>query len=508
MRLEGIFAAHARRQPQAEALVCGPVRVTYGELHRQVRHAACALHALGVGPGDRVLLHLPNGIEFVQLAYAAFSVGATVVPANTRLAPPEVAHIVADSQPVLAACHESGRAALAALPVSARRVVVGAPQAGEIAIGELLDAPLSDLPDVPVEFDDCLILYTSGTTGRAKGAVNTHANMVTQGIHIHGREWGVRAGDRVLVTTPIAHRAGVARMINSLGFGGTLVIMDRFDPLAALALIRSERITTAGLVPTVIRMMLPHIREDPGAFASLRTVIVSTEAFPVTLKQEVMALLPNAQFHALFGSSECLVTNLGHAEQFTHAASVGRPIPGVEVRLADAQGRDVPRGEAGELLVRDGRPGSGATMRCYFNLPAETAAALKDGWFHTGDMAREDEGGYLYIVDRKKDMVLTGGYNVYSKEVEEVLRTHPAVADVAVIGVPDAVYGEAVAAFIEARAGADAAGLDAGAMAEHCRERMAGYKKPKHVWVLPALPRNSTGKVLKNELRKQAISLI
>jgi acyl-CoA synthetase (AMP-forming)/AMP-acid ligase II len=303
-------------------------------------------------------------------------------------------------------------------------------------------------------------------------------------------------GDR-----PLAHRAGVSRLFNALGLGGTLVILDKFDPARAIETIERERVTVTGLVPTAIRMLLPELRKTPARCATLRRIIVSTEAFPVPLKQALLALLPGAEIHSVFGSTEALVTNLSHAEQFTHPASVGRPIPGVAVRLVDDDGRDVPEGEVGELAVRSGPPGRFATLRAYFNRPEETASAIRDGWFHTGDLARRDAEGYLYIVDRKKDMVVSGGFNVYSKEVEAVLAAHPSVAEAAVIGVPDEVYGEAVAAFVEP---SGAGRPDAQALIDHCRGRLAGYKKPKHVFFVDALPRNSTGKVLKHELRALA----
>ena len=260
-----------------------------------------------------------------------------------------------------------------------------------------------------------------------------------------------------------------------------------------------ERITVTGLVPTVIRMLLPFVRKDASRCATLRKIIVSTEAFPVELKREVLELLPQAEIHSLFGSTEALVTNLGHAEQFSHPASVGRPLPGVEVRIVDDAGGDVPQGEVGELLVRSGTPGRWATIRGYYNRPDATAEAIRNGWIHTGDMARMDTDAYLYIVDRKKDMVLSGGYNIYSKEVEAAIMGVPGVHDVAVVGVPDAVYGEAVAAFVETHPGQSVA---AEIIIEHCRETIASYKKPRYVRFVNALPRNSTGKVLKYELRQ------
>jgi long-chain acyl-CoA synthetase len=503
MRLETLLAGHALRRPDHPAVVCGATRLDYATLAESVRGLACGLRSLGVSPGDRVLVYLPNGIEFVQALYAVFSIGAIAVPANIRLTAHELEHFFTDAGPAAAIHHVSGRDAVRPgmrLAAGCRAVCVGGAEAGETAFDALAASPAEALPEPPLEPDDCLILYTSGTTGAPKGAVLTHANMIVQNLLMHGTEWGIGRDDRFLVLTSLAHRAGVSRLFNALGLGGTLVILERFDPLRTIETIERERITVTGLVPTAIRMLLPELRKAPARCASLRRIIVATEAFPVPLKQELLALLPHAEIHSVFGSTEALVTNLGHAEQFTHPASVGRPIPGVEVRLVDDDGRDVPEGEVGELAVRSGPPGRFATLRAYYNRPEETAAAIRDGWFHTSDLARRDAEGYLYIVDRKKDMVVSGGFNVYSKEVEAALATHPAVAEAAVIGVPDEVYGEAVAAFVEPSGRAPTVE----ALIEHCRARLAGYKKPKHVFFVDALPRNSTGKVLKNELRALA----
>ena len=388
---------------------------------------------------ERVPIQLPNGIEFVIEAYAAWASGAVVVPVNTRLAPPEAQFILEDLR-----------------------------------------------ADVPSEADDCLILYTSGTTGRPKGAVNTHANVLVQNVEQHVAAWGIHQDDRFLVTTPLAHRAGVGRLVNALGLGATLVIMQRFDAEEALALIERERITVAGLPPTVIRMLLPAVRANPQRCAGLRRVIVSTEAFPVHLMREVATLLPQTQFYAVYGMSEAAVSCASLEEQLARPGTVGRPLPGVEVKISGEH----------ELLVR----GRHAVMRGYFNRPQANAEAFRDGWFHTGDLARMDGEGYLYVMDRAKDMVITGGYNVYSKEVEQVLMQHPEIAEAAVVGVPDPLYGEAVAAFVLLQPGAQ---LSAAQVVEHCRVRLAGYKKPRHVIFVQALPRNSLGKVLKSELRRR-----
>jgi long-chain acyl-CoA synthetase len=504
MRLETLLAGHALRRPGHVALVCGDDRLTYAELDDAVRRAARGLVTLGVRPGDRVMVVLPNSAAFVVAVYAVFSVGAIAVTVNHRLTPREIAHMFADARPAAAIYGPATRGLVTPVLDGAGpcvRIVTGDALTGEHAFGALGEGSDAPLPALAAGADDALIMYTSGTTGAPKGALITHANMIVQNVFLHALEWRISADDRFLAITPLAHRAGCARLFNALGLGGTLVAMEKFDAAAAVDLIERERITVAGLVPTVIRMMLPLLEADPARCASLRRIIVSTEAFPVPLKRRVLEVLPHAEFHSLFGSTEVLVTNLDHAGQFSHPASVGRPIPGVEVRLVDDAGRDVPVGEVGELLVRSGEPGRWATFRGYFNRPEATADTIRDGWVHTGDMARADDEGFLYIVDRKKDMVLTGGYNVYSREVEQVLLTHPAVADVAVIGVPDPVFGEAVAAYVECRPGTT---VTAEALIEHARAQLAGYKKPKQVVFVPALPRNSTGKVLKTELRAAA----
>lgn len=501
MRLETLLAGHALRRPGHPAIVCADARISYAELHDRVRRAAVGLQDLGVRAGERVIIVLPNGPEFVVALYAAFTLGAIAVPMNARLAPEEIEHILTDAQPqalIYAATERVKLPAPSALGSGLARIVVGAPQSAEVPFERLQTSSLRELPALHAEHDDALIMYTSGTTGKPKGAIVTHANMIVQNVFLHALEWGLDRDDRFLAINPLAHRAGSARVFNALGLGATLVIMEKFDPVQALALIERERITVTGLAPTVIRMMLPHLRERASSCASLRRVIVSTEAFPLELKREVLALLPQAQIHSLFGSTEVLATNLSHAEQFSRPESVGRPLPGVEVKLVDDAGNPVPSGGVGELLVRSGAPGRWATMRGYWNRPEETAATIRDGWVYTGDLARADAEGYLYIVDRKKDMVLSGGYNIYSKEVEQVLVAHPDVEDAAVIGVPDPIFGEAVAAFVKVKRGAVPSPA---ALIEHCRERLASYKKPKHVFVVEALPRNATGKVLKNELR-------
>ena len=448
MRLEQLLFSHAERTPERIAVVAGERKISYGELARSVRAIANGLKR-SVRPGDRVAIHLPNGIEFVQLFYATLAAGASVVPINTRLAPPEIEHILKDAKPAL-------------LLDAVKQFQSGKAEAAE-----------------PQSNEECVILYTSGTTGKPKGAINTHANVIVQNVYQHAIAWGIGSGDVFLATTPLAHRAGIARLANALGLGGTLVAMAKFDAAAALEAIARERVSVAGLPPTVLRMMLPEIRREPKRCAALRTVIVSAEAFPMSLLHAMNEVVPEVEFHAVYGMSEAAISSASQAEMLERPGTAGRPFPGIEVAL-----------DEDELLVR----GEFAVMKGYLGEPE----VPRGGWFRTGDLARRDGDGYLYVVDRKKDMVVSGGYKVYSKELEQVLMQHPGIEDAAVVGVPDATYGEAVVAVIQPRAGQKLLAED---VVEHCRARLAGYKKPRRVVFVDALPKNSVGKVVKRELR-------
>lgn len=508
MRLDTILRAQARRFPDKTALICESERISYRDLDRRIQSVANGLKAQGVGPGDRIVLFLPNGVEIVELFYAAFALGAIVVPVTTRLTARELQHICADSQPRAIVFEGSGEAIAEVLSDNpdAVRIAIGADGNGAVAYADLRTADPAPLPSLPVTSDDAVIMYTSGTTGKPKGAIITHSNVVTQHCFVNAVEWRISSDDRYLVTTPLAHRTGFARLANALTLGGVLVIMTRFDPREAVETIAREAITVAGMVPTVCRMLLPEIKVDPSRCASLRRIVVTGEAFPVDLKRQFLALLPDVRLVSFFAMTEVGgVTSLSHEEQFDHATSIGRPTPGVEVRIVDETGCDVAIGEPGELLVRVGEPGRYSVMRGYYNRPEDTAKAITDGWIHTGDVAKADDDGYLYIVDRKKDMVLSGGFNIYTKEVEQALLENPDIADAAVVGVPDAVFGEAVAAFIEPRAGHTST---AASVIAHVRALVAGYKKPKYVFFVDALPRNSLGKVLKRDLRDQAVELV
>jgi long-chain acyl-CoA synthetase len=371
-----------------------------------------------------------------------------------------------------------------------------------LPLSELLAAAegASDAPwPLVLDSDDCMIGYTSGTSGKPKGAITTHNNFVLVALY-NNFDFGLNARDRILVTTPFAHRTAIARLYNALTLGATLVIMPRFDAAETLATIARERISVTGLVPTIARMILDALDGDASAYADLRMMISVGEAFPVALKERLFARLPNVKLSSSLAMTEAYgAAVLTSEDQITHAASAGRPHPAVEVMLADDAGRPVPTGEVGEIMVRSGVPGEGVVMRGYWNRPQETAESFRDGWFVTGDMGRFDADGYLYLVDRKKDMILSGALNIYSKEVEDAIRSLAGVSDVAVVGTPDPQFGEAVVAYIELKPGARVSAND---VIEHCRALIASYKKPKYVF-FEAFPKNAQGKALKRELRER-----
>jgi acyl-CoA synthetase (AMP-forming)/AMP-acid ligase II len=510
MKVGTLLADCALRYPGREAVVCGDRRVSFRELDERACRLATALLALGVQSGDRVALYLPNSAELVEAMMGVANAGAVMVPISTRLTVPEVAFIFEDCQPAAIVFTSEFRDAAyrAASKVrGAKMIAVGEPTGSELGFETLIaGAAAGRPPALPPEPDDLIIGYTSGTTGRPKGAIATHKVIVTVHGFMNSIEWGLGPQDRCLVTTPMAHRTGLGRVANSVCLGSTLVILPKFDAKAAVDLIEREACTVLGCVPTIVRMMLPEIERRPAACRSLKTLVATGEAFPVEVKTRLLAALPSLRIFSFYAQTESgFVACLRPEEQTTHPASIGRPVPGVEIRIVDPDLNDMPEGEPGEVLVRCGAPGAFMTMRAYYNRPDATAETILDGgWIRTGDAARRDRDGYLYFVDRVKDMIVSGGLNIYSKEVELALTEHPAVADAAVIGVPDPEFGEAVMAFVERKPGAAASEHE---LIEYCRGQIASYKKPKFVRFVDSLPRTGTGKIMKGELRRRAAEL-
>ncbi|SEH00995.1 fatty-acyl-CoA synthase/long-chain acyl-CoA synthetase [Nonomuraea solani] len=507
MTISDQLARHARSVPGAVALRMDGVDRTYGELDVRVNRLAHALGARGAGPGERVVVMTYNGLEMAEVFFACARLGAICVPVNFRLHADEVAYQLADSGAVVAVV-ESGLAATFArawkdVPTVRHCLVTGAdsvPVAGMERYDDALRAAPETDPGVAVDLHaPAFVMYTSGTTGRPKGAVLTHYNLAVQTMsrfaHI-----GVPSDCRVwLISTPLFHIGGLAALLSSVMVGGRTVIArsGRFDPAGTVELLERERIGYCFLVPAQWQAVcdVPGIADRD--LSALR--LISWGAAPATkaLLHLMIETFPGARLLSVFGQTEssAVSTVLLGEDALRKIGSVGTPLVNVEVRIVDEQMNDVPRGEIGEIVYR------GPTiMTGYWNKPAETAAAFAGGWFHSGDLVRQDEDGYIYVVDRLKDMIISGGENIYSAEVEEAIAAHPGVAEVAVVGVPDERWGETPLAIVVPTS--TAGSLTAEEVGEWCRGRLAAYKVPRRVAVVAELPRNASGKVRKHELRQ------
>jgi long-chain acyl-CoA synthetase len=485
------LAESARHGPEAPGLVFGERRWTYRELDRETGRLATGLARLGLRAGDRLCLHLGNRPEFVLTYYACQKLGVIPVSLNVTYVRDELAYIIRDSG---AAAIVSGGPPAAALPPAADtpevRVRVGTTDGGAVPFGALgADPPL---PAVDRDREDtAAILYTSATTGRPKGVMLTHANVVSN-THATVHHLRMTPGDRGLCALPLFHCFGQNFIMNALvAAGGTLVLQERFVPADFLGAVARHRVTLLYAVPTMYIVLLAGGVAGHD-LASVRLAFSAAAMLPGEVEARWTAAtgLPVSQGYGLTESSPFATYNHERAHR---PGSVGTPIENVEVRVVDEDDREVPDGTLGEIVIRGPN-----VMKGYLGKPEETAQALRGGWLHSGDIGRRDADGYLYVVDRVKDMVNVSGFKVFPREVEEVLFEHPAVAEVAVLGAPDPVKGEVVRACVVLRPGHTA---DAEALIACCRGRMAAYKVPAVVEFLPALPKSPTGKILKKALR-------
>jgi len=494
------------RAPDRDAVVEGDVRLPWRELRRQVRQLAGGLVRLGVGRGDRVATLLPNGVPFCLAVFAAAELGAVTVPLNTKLRRSELAFMLADSAPRVLLADPAFYGEVAAvrdeLPAG-HHVVTGetAPPPGTRRLAELLaETPPAGSATPGAEDDPAFVMYTSGTTGRPKGAAGTHANVVHSCLTFQ-RVYGLRDGERSLVSVPLFHVTGlIAQLLAMTSVAGTCVLMPRFDPAAALRLLAAERITHLVGAPTVYVMLMAQPGYRDVALPELHVAGYGGAPIASATVKQLREWLPGVRLHNTYGLTETAspATCLADADALDHVASVGRPAPVAECRTVDpGSGRECGAGEVGELWVRGPMVVGG-----YWANPEATAAAIVEGgWLRTGDLAAIDGAGYVVIKDRIKDMINRGGEKVYCVEVEEVLCGHPGVLEAAVVGVPDPVYGEVVKACVVPRPGAR---LDQDDVREWVRARLAKFKAPEHVEVLEALPRNPNGKVVKPLLRERA----
>jgi long-chain acyl-CoA synthetase len=478
--------------PERPALRLDNLVITYAELHEAARRMASLLQSAGVQPGDRVGLMLPNIPAFPVAFYGALCAGAIAVPMNPLLKSREVEYYLTDS----------GARAIVTWHGSAGEAAKGATGAGAEVI-TVEDADLSSmLADVaPVEHaaeaddnDDAVILYTSGTTGQPKGAQLTHGGLTTNARVTAQTLLKGEADDVVMGCLPLFHVFGLTCGLNAAVIAGsTLTLLPRFTPEKALEIIQRDGVTIFEGVPTMYAAMLHY----PGASAdqtrTLRLCISGGAALPVEILRGFEEKFGCIILEGYGLSETSPVASFNHPDRPRKAGSIGTPIVGVEMRLVTDDGEDVKPGDVGEIAIRGHN-----VMKGYWRKPEATSAAIPDGWFRTGDLARQDEDGYYFIVDRKKDLIIRGGYNVYPREIEEVLHEHPAVAEAAVIAIKHPELGEEVGAAVALKPGASATPDE---LRQFVKDRVAAYKYPRHVWIEAELPKGPTGKILRREVQ-------
>jgi len=462
---------------------------------------------LGLGKADRFAVMAVNCHEYLELYHAAFLGAGIINPLNLRLAGKELDYIVRDSGTEVifvdghyaALMEEALGASGEKNPIKTTVLIGEGDGPHDLRYEDLISASEPEIPPEPDEDDPVVLMYTGGTTGLPKGVLVNQRAETLNWYHI-GMVFGFDSQEIFLKQTPIFHAAAIATVLAMPVRGGTTVILPMFDPEAAIDLIEKHRVTATTMVPTMIALMLNHPSFRPERIEALRKLIYGASPMPSALLDRIIDMFPDLQLYQGYGMTESssVLTFLGsreHLERGDNIRSVGRPVPGVELRIQDTKGDVLPAGEKGEVCAR-----SGNFMTEYWRKPEATEEAFRDGWYHTGDAGYLDEDGYLYLVDRVKDMIVSGGENVYSVEVENAISTHEAVAQVAVIGIPHGIWGEAVHAIVVPHEGV---GVTEAEIIEHARTSIAGFKVPKSVEFRDEpLPLSGALKVLKRELRQ------
>ena len=484
----------ARHRPTHPAIICEGRTVTYGELDRRSNQVANGLLSEGVKAGSRIAYLGKNSESFFELLLGVAKARCSLVPVNWRLAPPEIEFIIGDAAPELIVAETEYRPVLSALSTPRKLKFLGPDYA------EWRDAQDAADPGLPPRSDDVVvIMYTSGTTGFPKGTQLSNCNLMS---HLHYIDCGTfgpwEPGDLQLICLPVFHVGGTDSGLWSFYTGATSLLLRNANTGTLMDAFRRWPVTIAGFVPTIMKSLL----EDPqiGEIDFTKLKLISYGGSPISPELMKMARERfRCRFQQLFGMTETTgaVTLLSDEDHLTSdrlLRSCGKPLPSIELKIVDQDGRSQPSGSTGEIAVR-----GPVVMKGYWNRPEETATVIRDGWYMTGDAGFFDEEGYLFIHDRIKDMIVSGGENVYPTEVENTVLKHPAVAEAAVIGVPDPMWGEGVKALVVLRSGSE---LTSAELIEFTRKHLAGYKCPKSVDFVDSLPRNAAGKLLRNALRE------
>ncbi|MEO1266852.1 MAG: long-chain fatty acid--CoA ligase [Myxococcota bacterium] len=506
LNLATIVRESAFRLPDKTALAIGDVTMTYGTIDLLARRFAGVLSELGVQPGQHIALMLPNVPQFTVAYYGGHYGANPIVPLNVLLMGPEVAYHLEDSDAVVLVAwegfYEQARAGFDRVDTCKHLLVVKAdptdrtsPEGAHNMMALIGQAtPVQELPNTMPD-DTAVILYTSGTTGRPKGAELTHFNLFYNADYCVTRLLGAQENDVALATLPLFHSFGQTVVQNTMfRTGGTIVLLPRFEVKAALGLMQKHKVTFFAGVPTMYFALLNAPEADDFDLSSLRLCVSGGSAMPVEVMKNFDAKY-NVNILEGYGLSETSpVACFNVLDKPKKAGSIGIPLQGVEFRLESDEGDVITESDTpGEVCIKGPN-----VMKGYYNKPAANTEAFKGGWFHTGDIATRDDEGYYFIVDRKKDMIIRGGYNVYPREIEEVLYAYPGVTEAAVIGIPHDSHGEEVKAIVALKSGAEAT---AEQVIAYCKEQLAAYKYPRIVEFMDELPKGPTGKILKRELR-------
>jgi long-chain acyl-CoA synthetase len=481
----------AAEQGSHPAVKLDGTTVSYAALAEQSARVAGLLIERGVALGDRVGLMLPNVPEFAAIYYGILQAGAVVVPMNVLLKQREVAFYLGDPQArIVFAWHDFAEAAMPGAETAGAECILVRPG----GLAELVAGvrPADGVADRAGD-DTAVILYTSGTTGTPKGAELTHSNLrrnVDACLHM----WGFGPDDVILGALPLFHAFGQTCALNaSVAAGSCLTLIPRFDPGRALEIIERDHVTVFEGVPTMYSALIHHPDRERFDTSSLRLCVSGGASLPLEVLRNFEAAFGSPILEGYGLSETSPVASFNHPDRPRKAGSIGTPIEGVEMAVLDETGAPAPQGEVGEIVIRCHN-----LMKGYWRRPDATAEAITpDGWFHSGDLAHVDEDGYFFIVDRKKDLVIRGGYNVYPREIEEVIHEHPAVREAAVVGIPHAELGEEVGAAVVLKPGMQVSESE---LRDFIKERVAAYKYPRQIWFLDELPKGPTGKILKREI--------
>ncbi|MEG0384774.1 MAG: long-chain-fatty-acid--CoA ligase [Solibacillus sp.] len=495
LNINELLGNSATKFGERKAIIFGDTSITYYELQHKVVQFSQVLTTKGIQKGDKVSLLLGNCPEFVIAYFGVLRLGAVVVPVNPTYTENELEYILGNSQSKLVIAHATLESMVPNLQetLPCLESVIYANEMEQLLT--TYDGCLS--PTVINDDELAVILYTSGTTGKPKGAMLSHKNMVSNAQSLN-ELIGITEKDVMVTVLPIFHVFCMTVCMNGpLAKGAAILMVPKFIPSEVIKAISNESATLFAGVPTMYNYLLQIPDELVPSFSSIRACISGGSSLPLEVLQNFEAKY-NVAIAEGFGLSECSpVSAFNPIKGKRKPGSVGVDIPGVTNKIVDADGNEVPRGEIGELIVKGPN-----VMVGYLGMPEETAATIQDGWLYTGDLATMDEEGYIFIIDRKKDMVLTGGYNVYPREVEEVLYEHPDIIEAAVIGIPNPTFGESVKAFIVSQS----TELTENEVIEYCRQKLANYKVPREIEFLEELPKNTTGKILRRSLRDNVLT--